>query len=176
MAKRNEEYIQNKIKKHYREKNIKKYYCKKKIKKYYQKKNIDESYKNDHISKYYLNKMKIYKQVEIYRKIGKEDVIYQIINNLASRINNELAKRNIKRIITYSEYLGCTPSFFKAYLENKFTGKMNYDNYGKWEVDHIFPVSKINFNDASDILRCFHYTNLQPLWKPDNMKKSNKTI
>jgi hypothetical protein len=53
---------------------------------------------------------------------------------------------------------------------------MSYDNYGEWEVDHIIPISNFDFNKDSDIKNCCYYTNLQPLWLPDNRKKYNKLI
>jgi len=51
---------------------------------------------------------------------------------------------------------------------------MSYDYYGEWEVDHIIPISCFNLNNNEEAQKCFNYTNLQPLWKEDNMKKSNK--
>lgn len=51
---------------------------------------------------------------------------------------------------------------------------MNFDNYGEWEIDHIIPVSSFDFNIKNNIFKCFNYKNLQPLWKLENRKKSNK--
>ena len=53
---------------------------------------------------------------------------------------------------------------------------MTWENYGleTWHLDHIKPVSKFNLLDVDEQKKCFHYTNLQPLWAKDNIKKSNK--
>ena len=51
---------------------------------------------------------------------------------------------------------------------------MSWENHGKWHIDHIIPLSTANTEE--DILNLCHYTNLQPLWAEDNIKKSNKIL
>ena len=51
---------------------------------------------------------------------------------------------------------------------------MTWDNYGEWHIDHIKPCSSFNMLIEEERKRCFHYTNLQPLWAIDNIKKSDK--
>ena len=126
------------------------------------------------IQQYYKNKSKIKRQVNIYRQLGRDDIVYKIINNLSTRINEELKNKNIQRKLTYVEYLGCSPSEFKIYIEKKFTKGMSFNNYGEWEIDHIIPISKMNLRDTEEAKKCFNHTNLQPLWKLENRKKSNK--
>jgi hypothetical protein len=59
---------------------------------------------------------------------------------------------------------------------NKLKDNMTFDNHGEWEVDHIIPVSSFDFKDYNNVLKCFNYTNLQPLWKKENREKSNKIL
>ena len=127
------------------------------------------------IKKYYSDKRRVNKQIQIYTDLREDDVIYKIFDNLANRINDELKKRNVTRKSSYMELLGCKPEELKIYLEKKFQEGMSYDNYGKWQVDHIFPISKVDFDDNEKICACFHYKNLQPLWSEENRKKFNKT-
>jgi len=58
-------------------------------------------------------------------------------------------------------------------LEHQFKEGMNWDNQGKWHIDHIIPLS--SGNTEEEIIKLCHYTNLQPLWAIDNMKKGSKT-
>ena len=50
---------------------------------------------------------------------------------------------------------------------------MNWRNYGfyGWHIDHIIPVCTFDLNNKNDIKKCFHYSNLQPLWCKDNWTK-----
>jgi hypothetical protein len=70
--------------------------------------------------------------------------------------------------------LGCSIPEFKDYLESKFAPGMSWDNIGCWHIDHIEPLSKFNLEDPKQFKGACHYTNLQPLWKEDNLKKSDK--
>ena len=57
----------------------------------------------------------------------------------------------------------------------KYTEGMNFENYGKWHIDHIIPLSSAG-NDLDRIKELCHYSNLQPLWAIDNIKKGNKIL
>jgi hypothetical protein len=48
---------------------------------------------------------------------------------------------------------------------------MNWDSYGKWEIDHIKPCCLFDLTKIRQQKECFNYKNLQPLWKEDNLKK-----
>ena len=62
----------------------------------------------------------------------------------------------------------------KNHLKSQFDNKMNWQNYGSWHVDHIIPVTAFNLSDPEQQKECFHFTNLQPLWGTENLRKSNK--
>jgi hypothetical protein len=53
---------------------------------------------------------------------------------------------------------------------------MTWDNYGPfgWHVDHIRPWASIDLNDEKEVSMCRHYTNLQPLWWWENIKKGGR--
>jgi hypothetical protein len=102
------------------------------------------------------------------------DVHYKLLNNLRSRLRTAI-KRNTKSGSTI-ERLGCSIEEFKLYLESKFQEGMTWENYGfyGWHIDHIIPCSKFDFSVPEEQKKCFHYTNLQPLWAKENLVKHNK--
>jgi len=72
--------------------------------------------------------------------------------------------------------LNCSIGKLKRYLAKKFylrvDGlKMTLKNYGLWHIDHIIPCASFDLSKPSEQKKCFHYTNLQPLWAKDNLSK-----
>lgn len=102
-----------------------------------------------------------------YHKKLKYDPVYQLRASVGSRIRQCLKTRNQKKLGSAANYLGCSYEFLKSHLEMQFKEGMTWDNYGKWEIDHIYPLSKGG---------SFHYSNLQPLWEQDNLIKSDTLL
>ena len=76
------------------------------------------------------------------------------------------------------KYLGCDIDTLKRHIEEQFTDGMSWSNRGKesgWHLDHSEPF-KYGNPTAEKKLQRLHYTNLQPLPKSENLKKSNKYI
>jgi hypothetical protein len=74
------------------------------------------------------------------------------------------------------EMCGCDLQSLRKHIESKFLDGMSWDNYGRWHIDHIKPVSSFDLTDQEQIKQCFHFLNLQPLWAADNIKKRNSTF
>ena len=72
------------------------------------------------------------------------------------------------------ENLGCTIEFLKEYLEGKFTLGMTWENRSEWHVDHIVPLSSFDLTNDEELKEACHYTNLQPMWAKDNLKKNDR--
>lgn len=73
-----------------------------------------------------------------------------------------------------NEVLGYSAKELKESIEKKFTNGMTWENWGKWHIDHIKPVSSFDKSEKMSIINSLD--NLQPLWAQDNLKKSNKLI
>jgi hypothetical protein len=110
-----------------------------------------------------------------YKKKRKEDdPVYKLIYNIRIRVLKAL-ERNQKSGHTI-ELLGCTGLELKMYLESKFLSGMTWENHGNkgWHIDHIKPCASFDLSKPEEQRKCFHYTNLQPLWWMDNMSKGGR--
>jgi hypothetical protein len=119
------------------------------------------------------NKDRVNQVVRDYRKKRfTEDEVFKMTFNVRKRVRDILKlKGELKKDATF-ELIGCSPKELVQHLQTQFTNGMSWENYGEWHIDHIIPLSSAKTID--DIKRLCHYTNLQPLWAKDNLKKSNK--
>lgn len=60
------------------------------------------------------------------------------------------------------------------HLEKSFKPGMTLKNHGKWHIDHIIPCASFDLTKLSEQRKCFHYTNLQPLWASENLSKGDR--
>jgi hypothetical protein len=105
----------------------------------------------------------------------KHDPIIKLTENVRTRIRIFLSLKNISKKNKTFEIVGCSPQFLKKYLEQKFTEGMSWDLMGKHiHIDHIVPLSSANTEE--EVYKLCHYTNLQPLWAEDNLKKGDKIL
>ena len=100
----------------------------------------------------------------------RNDICFRLGLNLRSRVRMAV-KRN-QRAGSAVRDLGCNISEFKTHIESKFQIGMNWDNYGKWHLDHIIPLCKFDLSIRAQFLNAAHYTNYQPLWGADNCRKN----
>jgi hypothetical protein len=105
-----------------------------------------------------------------HRNKRYNDPLFKIRHNIRSRLRKVLRDKDL----TFSQYLGCTIEDLKKHLESKFQEGMTWENYGSWHIDHIKPLAAFNLQDSEDLRFACHYSNLQPLWAKDNLKKGNK--
>lgn len=106
------------------------------------------------------------------RKRYAEDPHFRIRQNLTNRINGALKGKTMKAE-TSMKLIGCTIQELKIHLESKFREGMAWENQGitGWHIDHVVPCNDFSLSDPEEQKRCFHYTNLQPLWWHENLKK-----
>ena len=108
------------------------------------------------------------------------DVEYKLLETCRNRLNHAINTSGNRKSQCTIKLIGCTTSKLKEHLEKLFLNGMNWDNHGygydKWHIDHIIPCDSFDFSDPIQQKKCFHYTNLQPLWQVENLRKSNKIV
>jgi cell division ATPase FtsA len=132
--------------------------------------------KRSEYGKLYKKKNRKYINKKIMEK-RKTSVNFRVKENLRSRLYQAI--KNGQKSGSAVKDLGCTIKELKQHLEQNFhqrtkTGeKMSWKNYGidGWHIDHIKPLSSFNLTDRKQFLEACHYTNLQPLWAEDNLRK-----
>jgi len=116
------------------------------------------------------------KRVKSVLKYYKENTMGRLARGMRNRLKEYLKYKNISQTNKTFQYIGCTPKELKTYIENKFQPGMTWDNWGVygWHIDHVVALSSAKTED--ELMKLFHYTNLQPLWAKDNILKSDKVI
>lgn len=99
---------------------------------------------------------------------------FRLACNLRKRLT--LALKRGSKIGSAIKDLGCTIEELKKHLESLFQPGMTWDNYTYkgWHIDHIRPLSSFNLNNPEEFKKANHFSNLQPMWAKDNIKKKNK--
>lgn len=180
---KNKEKINSKIKKWQNENKDKRKISKQKW--------IDKNpdYHKNYRDAYYLknpeyNKIHYWKNPEKYRQASKDfrknnpkysqeyisnktklDVSFRIARNMRCRIIYAVKQSKTSKSTKTTRLLGCTIADLKSHLESKFLPTMTWENYGKyWHIDHIIPCNSFDLTKEEEQKKCFHYTNLQPLF------------
>ena len=119
-----------------------------------------------------------------YKKENRDKIKHERKHNpkvklphiIGKTINMKLKKAGAKKSQATAKYLGCTIAELMTHLENQFQEGMSWDNHGfyGWHIDHKKPCASFDLTDEEQAKQCFHYTNLQPLWAEDNLRKGAK--
>lgn len=120
---------------------------------------------------------RVYRQInrrkmqDIQNKKRKESPLIRIRDVIRIRTAAALKRKSFKKNSKFAEYLGCTPEELKSHLESKFQPGMTWDNYSLngWHIDHIVPLASAS--SVEELYKLCHYTNLQPLWALENLRK-----
>lgn len=119
-------------------------------------------------------KMREYKS--LYNKNRrKTDKKFKLLLNIRSLIGVALSKQNTRKSDSSIRLTGCSVGDLKSHIESLFSSGMSWDNHGLhgWHIDHIKPCSFFDLTIPEEQAKCFHYSNLQPLWARDNLIKSS---
>ena len=109
-----------------------------------------------------------------YNERYRAEPHFRISVSLRKRLTLALKARGTRKAARLVELIGCTIPELAAHLEKQFHSGMTWENYGKWHIDHVRPCASFDLTDAHEQKRCFHFSNLQPLWAADNLRKSDR--
>jgi hypothetical protein len=136
------------------------------------KNNIDK--KRKYLEKHKDKFQKIFNERRKERR--KTDPDFKLISTTRNRI--KVAVKNNQKSCKSIHLLGCTIQELRKHLESKFLPGMSWENYSYrgWHIDHIVPCASFDLSKEDEQKKCFHYSNLQPLWAVDNIKKGSKIL
>lgn len=104
------------------------------------------------------------------------DPIYKMSMKLRTSLLRGLRSQSVRKTNKAVQLLGCSIPNFIIYIESKFEPGMSWGNWGNrdgdWHLDHIMPIAIFDLSRESHQQRCFHFSNYQPLWKLDNLRKN----
>lgn len=120
-----------------------------------------------------------------WRKENKEYLNKYILNRLHTdpifklkhRLRGSLRKllKGNNKTNSVLKYIGCDVNFLKGYLEAKFTNNMAWENHGTvWHIDHKMPCRSFDLTKEEELMKCFNYTNLQPMLASENCSKQDR--
>jgi hypothetical protein len=155
---------------------IKRIYNKKNFKEISKKKKVYRSENKEKLraaSKIWRDKNK-YSINKNYRDRRNSDPLFKMTCNIRSRTSESFHLSGLKKTSATKDMLGCSFEFMRDHLAAQFTEGMTLENYGDWHIDHITPLSSAK--NEKELISLAHYTNLQPLWAEDNLKKGDKIL
>ena len=117
-----------------------------------------------------------------FKRLHKERVHARMRRRLADSPGHAILKRlrsRLHKAVTNKtgrtkELMGCTIDELLLHLESQFTEDMSWENRHLWHVDHIRPCASFDMTDPEQQQLCFHFSNLQPLWAVENLRKGAK--
>jgi len=64
----------------------------------------------------------------------------------------------------YIPAIGCSAGEFRHHIERQFRDGMQWENYGAWTFQHIYPAAYLERADDDKSSKYNHWSNLRPIW------------
>lgn len=136
----------------------------------------DKTRHNQYSKKYVSNNREFIREIQrkYFKKRYDKDPMFKLIKILRTRLAAKFKVKNWLKNISLNQYIGCSQNELKLHIESQFQPGMEWENHTLhgWHIDHIIPLSSAK--NEEELYKLCHYTNLQPLWAIDNLKKSNR--
>ena len=123
---------------------------------------------------YKLNRQKANETKRKRRKNRREnDALFALKCRIRTRTNMAFASFGYTKKSKTVEILGADWETVKAHIEKQFKDGMCWENKHLWHIDHVIPLAQATCEKS--LARLAHYSNLQPLWAIDNLKKGSQS-
>ena len=103
------------------------------------------------------------------RKVNEP--LFKLSLNIKALVYAAFKNRGFTKNTKTAEILGCSFEEFQSHIQKQFKGGMSWSNHGDWHIDHIIPVASAI--DEEELYKLNHFSNLQPLWRDENLKKGD---
>jgi hypothetical protein len=116
--------------------------------------------------------------VACHNRRMKTDAQYRLRVRTRQRIWRLLNGVGQKKGSRTEVLIGMKHADFVKYIESLWLPGMSWNNYAwdGWHIDHIIPCSSFDLTDPEQQAKCFHWSNMRPLWCMDNWRKGSKII
>lgn len=131
-------------------------------------------YKQQHIEYRLSGRLKQWKQNKL-----ETDIVFKMKQKYLKKLRDSIREYFLYGWKRNLDFLGCSIPDLIIHIESQFKDGMTWENRGngkgKWNIDHIIPLSyfcqeyRDNIEEGMSIAN--HYLNLQPLWEYENMEK-----
>lgn len=110
---------------------------------------------------------------KVYKTKYHLDLEFKMKSLLRSRLYEILRKSSVPKTQSVLKLVGCILDELIKHIESQFRSPMSWENHGKiWEIDHIIPCNSFDLTNPEEQAKCFHYTNLQPLFTTTEIAES----
>lgn len=110
------------------------------------------------------------------RKKMLTDPYFRTVRYLRNRQNRAIKQAGQDKMGTSFDLLGCDRVTLLRHIESLFQPGMTWENRGMepgtWQIDHVVPIFRFNLSTIESQRSAFRFTNLQPLWYEDHLRKS----
>lgn len=120
------------------------------------------------------NKRSTERNVKRTRERKKTDDLFAMKMRIVSATSHAFRRKYWDKGSKTASLLGCDWETLKNHIEGQFKDGISWDNKNMWHIDHIIPLASAK--NADELSKLCHYTNLQPMWAIDNIKKGAKIL
>ena len=111
---------------------------------------------------------------QYWRSRYDSDPAFRILECCRRRLRKLVLQNGATTPARMLELLGCDRHHLVEHIERQFLPGMSWKNHGRWHIDHVRPCSSFDLTDPVQLRECFHWTNLQPMWAKQNIRKSDR--